>query len=82
MVGSPSSREQAPYDAALEFTLGAALFGVIAGGGSLFGSNLGLVGVVISFVATLVGVYVGGVRVARGVGIVVESFTHAPTNRE
>lgn len=82
MVSSPSTREQAPYDATMEFTLGAALFGLIAGGGSFFGSNLGLVGVIVSFVATLVGVYVGGVRVARGIGIVVETFSYAPANRE
>ncbi|MFC6823914.1 hypothetical protein [Halopelagius fulvigenes] len=82
MLESPSSKEDAPYDAAMEFTVGAALFGLIAGGGSMFGSNLGVVGVVISLVATLVGVYVGGVRVARGIGIVVEAFARAPSNRE
>lgn len=82
MVESPSSREEAPYDAAMEFAVGAALFGLIAGGGSLFGSNLGVAGVVISSVATVVGVYVGGVRVARGIGIVVEAFAPAPPDRE
>ncbi|RDI72049.1 hypothetical protein [Halopelagius longus] len=79
MRKNPSSKEDAPRDAAMEFTVGAALFGLISGIGSMFGSNLGVVGVVISSVATLVGVYVGGVRVARGIGIVVEAFAPAPT---
>jgi hypothetical protein len=35
MVASPSSRERAPYDAAVQFAVGFAYFGVIAGVGSL-----------------------------------------------
>jgi hypothetical protein len=72
MVAAPPTTAQVYYDAGWRFALGFAYFGVITGIGSAVGfALLGEFGVVVAFLASVVGVFAGGVNVARGIGMVV-----------
>ncbi|WP_049985290.1 hypothetical protein [Halobellus rufus] len=65
------STGQAHRDAAYRFAVGALYFAVISGVGSLIALLFGPFGIVVSVLVSLVGVYYGGIEVARGVDIVV-----------
>ncbi|WP_435186063.1 hypothetical protein [Halobellus sp. EA9] len=71
MAPSPPPTAQPHRDAAYRFAVGAAYFAVISGLGSLAAVLFGPFGVVVSVLVSLVGVYYGGIEVARGVDIVV-----------
>ncbi|MFB6090216.1 MAG: hypothetical protein ABEJ97_04080 [Halobellus sp.] len=64
-------------DAAYRFVVGAAYFAVISGLGSLAAVLFGSFGVIVSVLVSLVGVYYGGVEVARGVDLVVRHAMRA-----
>ncbi|MGQ4554344.1 hypothetical protein [Halobellus sp. GM3] len=68
---SPPPTAQAHRDAAYRFAVGALYFAVISGVGSLVALLFGSFGIVVSILVSLVGVYVGGIEVARGIDIVV-----------
>jgi len=65
------STDQAHRDAAYRFVVGALYFAVISGLGSLIAVIFGPFGIVVSVIVSLVGVYYGGIEVARGIDIVV-----------
>ena len=58
-------------DAAYRFAVGALYFAVISGVGSLIALLFGPFGIVVSVLVSLVGVYFGGIEVARGIDVVV-----------
>ncbi|WP_336021552.1 hypothetical protein [Halobellus salinisoli] len=65
------STDQAHRDAAYRFAVGAFYFAVISGVGSLVALLFGPFGIVVSILVSLVGVYYGGIEVARGIDIVI-----------
>ena len=67
------SSTQTHRDAALHFTVGVGVFTLVSGVGSILGAAIGEVGIVVALLAILAGVYLGGLEVARGIEVVVES---------
>ena len=65
------STAQAHRDAAYRFAVGAFYFAVVSGLGSLVALLFGPYGVVVSVLVSLVGVYYGGIEVARGIDLLV-----------
>ncbi|WP_144906254.1 hypothetical protein [Halobellus captivus] len=68
---SVPSKTQPHRDAAYQFAVGAFYFAIISGVGSLLALLFGAFGIVVSVLVSLVGVYYGGIEVARGIDIVV-----------
>jgi hypothetical protein len=76
LEGMPSatplpSTAQAHRDAAYRFAVGALYFAVVSGLGSLVALLFGPYGIVVSILVSLIGVYYGGIEVARGIDLVV-----------
>jgi hypothetical protein len=68
---APPPTAGAHRDAAYRFAVAALYFAVVSGVGSLLALLFGPFGIVVSVLVSLVGVYFGGVEVARGIDIVV-----------
>lgn len=83
-TGPPAlpSTAQPHRDAAYRFVVGGAYFAVISGLGSLAAVLFGPFGVVVSVLVSLVGVYYGGIEVARGVDVVVRHAMRAERGDE
>jgi hypothetical protein len=64
-------------DFAYHVTLGAGIFALVSGVGSVVGASLGSAGVVVALAATLLGVYLGSLEVAVAVELVVEAAGEA-----
>ena len=65
------STAQAHRDAAYRFAVGALYFAVVSGLGSLVALLFGPFGIVVSILVSLLGVYYGGIEVARGIDLLV-----------
>jgi len=65
------STAQAHRDAAYRFAVGALYFAVVSGLGSLVALLFGPYGIVVSILVSMIGVYYGGIEVARGIDLLV-----------